>query len=166
LMIAAREVCPADASGEKDVAVEQDFVAGGVEAEASGTVARNQKNTKGRAAKIKVSCFVDQKVRVHRFRFEKEIPLFEEIRVCHQRDTIFVIADLASGGLLDLGGVIEMIGVTVRKDEQIESYSQIANPIRRPGGSIDQHISSWRLDEVRVRIENTANKGLKVEHSE
>jgi len=165
-MIAAWEVSPADASGEKHVAVEEDLVAGGVEAKASGTMAGNQKNAKGRAAKINLSCLVDQKVRVNGFRFEKEIPIFEKIRVCHQRDAIFVIADPAFGGLLDLCGVVEMIGVTVGEDQQIESYSQIADPIRRPGGSIDQHVSSGRLDEVCVRVENTANKCLKVEHSE
>ena len=116
-MIAAWEVCPADASGEKHVAVEYDVIAGGVEAKASRAVTGNQKNTKGRAAKINMSCLFDQKVRVHGFRFEKEIPIFEEIRVCHQRDTIFVIADLASGGLLNFGGVVKVIGVTVCKDK-------------------------------------------------
>ncbi len=165
-MIATREVCPADASGEKDVAVEQDFVARGVEAKASGTVAGNQKDAKGRAAKINLSGLFEQEIGMHGFRFEKEVPIFEEIRVSHQRDTIFVIANLASGGFFDLGGVVEVIGVTVRNDQDVESYSQIADPIRGPGRSIDQHVSSWRLDEVRVRIENTANKSLKVEHSE
>ena len=116
-MIAAWEVRPADASGEKHVAVEQDLVAGGVEAKASGTVTGNQKNTKGRAAKINVSCFFDQKVRVHRFRFEKEVPLFEEIRVSHQRNTIFVIADLAAGSLLNVGGVVKVIGMAVGEDQ-------------------------------------------------
>ena len=115
-MIAAREICPADASGEKHVAVEQDLIAGGVEAKASGTVTGNQKNTKGRAAKINVSCLFDQKVRVHGFRFEKEVPIFEEIRVGHQRDTIFVIADLASGRILNFGGVVKVIGMAVGED--------------------------------------------------
>jgi len=116
-MIAAWEVSPADASGEKHVAVEQDLIAGGVEAKASGTMTGNQKNTKRRAAKINVSCLFDQKVRMHGFRFEKEIPIFEEIRVCHQRETIFVITDLASGGLLDFGGVVKVIGVAVGEDK-------------------------------------------------
>jgi hypothetical protein len=129
-MIAARKVCPADASGKKYVAGEEDLVAGGVEAKASGTVTGNQKNTKGPAAKIKLSGLFDQEVRVDGFCFKKETSIFKEIRICHQRDPIFVITDLASGGPLDLGGVIEMVGVTVCEDQQIESYPQIMDPIR------------------------------------
>jgi hypothetical protein len=166
LMIAPWEVCSADAAGEKYIAGEQDLVGGRIEAKASGTMAGNKQNTKGRSAKIKLCGLLDQKISLDGFRFEKETPVFKEVRVCHERDTILVIGDQTFGGPLDLGRVIEMVGVTMRQDQQIESYSQVADPLQRAGWSIDQNISSWRLDEVRVRIENTANKSLKVEHSD
>ena len=165
-MIAAWEVCPADAPGEEDVAPEQDIFGGGVKAEAPGTVTGNKKNGKRCAAKINVGCFLDQKVRLDRFRFENETPVFKKIRIRHQRETFFMVSDLAFGCPLDLGCVIEVVRVTVGQEQQIESDSQIPDPIRRPGRSIDQSISSWRLDQVCVGIENTANKSLKVKHSE
>jgi hypothetical protein len=165
-MITAWEICPADASGEKYVAGEQDLLGRGVKAEASRAMAGNEKDRKGRAAQIYVRRFLDQKVRPDRFCLKKESPVLKKIRFCHERDTIFVVSDLAIGCSLDLGRVIEMVRVTVGKDQQIEPDSQIPDPIRRPSRSIDQDISARRLNQVRVGIENTPNKSLKVEHSE
>jgi len=54
----------------------------------------------------------------------------------------------------------------VGQDQQIEPYPQIPDPIRCSGWSVDQHISPGRPNQVSVRIENTANKSLKLEHSE
>ena len=165
-MITAWEICPADASGEKYVAGEQGLLGGGVKAKASRAMAGNEKDRKGRAAQINVRRLLDQKVRLNWFCLKKESPVLKKIRFCHERDTIFVVSDLAIGCSLDLGRVIEMVRVTVGKDQQIEPDSQIPDPIRRPSRSIDQDISAWRLNQVRVGIENTANKSLKVEHSE
>ena len=165
-MVAAWKVCPADAPGEKDIAPEEDIFGGGVKAEAPGTVTGNEKNGKGQAAKFNARGFLDQKVRLDSFRFKIEALVFKKIRICHQGETIFVVSNLAFGCPLDLGRVNEVVRVTVGQEQQIESDSQIPDPIRRPGRSIDQSISSWRLDQVCVGVENTANKRLKVEHSE
>jgi hypothetical protein len=56
--------------------------------------------------------------------------------------------------------------MTVGQDQQIEPHAQIPNPVRCPGRSIDQNISFGRPNQVSVGIENTANKSLKLEHSE
>jgi hypothetical protein len=165
-MVAPGKVRPADAPGEKDVASEEDIFGGGVKAEAPGTVAGDKKDGKGRTAKINVRCFIDQKVRLDRFSVEIEALVFEKIRICHQGETIFMVSNLAFGCPLELGGINEVVRVTVGQEQQIESDSQVPDPIRRPGRGIDQSISSWRLDQVGVGIENTANKSLKVEHSE
>jgi hypothetical protein len=165
-MITAWEICAAYASGEKYVAGKQDLFGGGVKAEASRAVAGNKKDRKGHAAQINVRRLLDQKVGLNGLCFKKEAPIFKKIRICHERDTIFMVSDLAFGCSLDLGCVIEMVRVTVGKDQQIEPDSQIPDPIRRTSRSIDQNISAWRPNQIRVGIENTANKSLKVEHSE
>jgi hypothetical protein len=141
-MIAAWEVCPADTPGEEDIAPEEDIFSGRVKAEAPGTVTGNKKDGKGHTAKINVRCFFDQKVRLDRFRFENEAPVFKKVRICHQRETFLMVSDLAFGCPLDLGCVIKVVRVTVGQEQQIESDSQIPDPIRRPGRSIDQCISS------------------------
>jgi len=165
-MIAAWEICPAYASGEKYVAGEQDPFGGGVKAEASRAVAGNQKDRKGHAAQKNVRRLLDQKVGLNGFCFKKEAHVLKKIRICHERDTIFMVSNRAFGCSLDFGRVIEMVRVTVGKDQQIEPDSQIPDPIHRTSRSIDQNISAWRPNQIRVGIENTANKSLKVEHSE
>jgi hypothetical protein len=166
LMIGSWEICAADAPGEKYIAVEDNLVAGGVEAKAPGAMTRNKKNTKGYAANVYSRRLPDQKIGLYRFSFQEKASLFEKIRIGHERNTVFVKSDLAFACPLDFGRVIEMVRVTVRQQQHIESYAQIPDPIRRPGGSINQYISSRRPDQVSVGVENTANKSLKVEHSE
>jgi hypothetical protein len=165
LMITPWEICPAYAPGEKNVTVEEDVVWRRVKAKASRTVARNKKNAKINAAKIGGRCLLDQKIRLHGFWLQKEPHVFEKVWIGDERNTIFVKSDLALACSLDFGCIIEMIGVTVREHQQIESDSQVPDPIRGPCRSINQKISFRGADQESVGIENTASKSLKVEHS-
>jgi hypothetical protein len=164
-MITPWEIGPAYASGEKNVTVKKDVVWSRVKAKASGTVAGNKKNAKSNAAKIGGRCLLDQKIRLYGFWLEKEAHVFKKIGIGDKRNTIFVKSDLTLACSLDFGGVIEMVGVTVREHQQIESDSQVPDPFRGPGRSINQKISSRRADQESVGIENTSGKSLKVKHS-
>jgi hypothetical protein len=42
----------------------------------------------------------------------------------------------------------------------------LANPFGHTGWGVDQDVSAGRLNEESVRVENTANKSLKVKHCE
>jgi hypothetical protein len=165
LMIAPWEICPAYAPGEKNVTVKKDVVWRRVKAKASGTVARNKKNSKANSAKVGGRRLLDQKIRPYGLWLEKEPHVFKKIGIGDERNTIFVKSDLALACSLDFGCVIEMVGVTVREHQQIESDSQVPDPIRGPCRSINQKISSRRANQESVGIENTAGKSLKVEHS-
>ncbi len=165
-MIAAGKVGPTDAPGEKDVAGEEDLVIRGIKTQTPGTVAGNQKNAKKHSAKINFGCLLDQKIGLDRLRLEEETLVFEKIRIGDERNTIFMKSDLAFAERLEFSGVIEMVRMTMGQDQQIEPYAQIPDPVRCSGRSIDQNISSGRPNQVSVGIENTANKSLKLEHSE
>lgn len=138
----------------------------GVEAEASGTVTGNQQYAKRETAKYRLGGFLDEEIGLDRLRFEGKSEIFVISRVGDHRDAVLVKSDLAFGRALEPGCAIEMIDVSMRDQKQIDSDPQLANPFGHTGWRVDQDVSACGLNEVSVRIENTANKSLKVKHCE
>jgi hypothetical protein len=165
-VIAARQIGAADAPGKKDVATKQHSMFSGVEAEAPGTVTGNEQYTKRQTAKNCLRGFLDEEIGLDRLCFEGKSEIFVKTWVSDHRDTVLVKSDLAFGRALDSGCAIEMIDVSMRDEQQIDSDPQLANPFRDTSWRVDQDISASRLNEVSIRIENTANKSLKVKHCE
>jgi len=166
LMIAPWEVCPANTPREKYIAIEKNIVSSRVEAEAPGAVPGNKEDAKSYAAKVNLRGLLNQKIRLYRLRFQIKSQFFEKVRIGHERNTIFVKSDLAAECPFDFGCIVEMVDMTVSDQQQIKSYPKIPDPIRGPGWRINQNVSTGRLNQVGVGIENTANKSLKVKHSE
>jgi hypothetical protein len=165
-VVASGQVCPANASCEKHVATEKNLVICRVKAEASRTVSRNKKYAKSDLAKFNFGCLLNQKISLNGFCFQKKPEIFEKLRVSDERDSISMICDLAIESSLNLRGVINMVDVAVSDQEQVKSYRQITQPIRRPRRCINKNVPPRDLNEIRVRIKNTTNKRLKVKHSE
>ena len=165
-MIAARQIGAAYTSGKKDVATKQHSMLGGVEAETSRAVARNKQYAKRETAKDCVFRLLNKEIGAHRFRFEGKSEIFVVTGVSDHRVAVLVKSDLAFGRALDAGCAIEMIDVSMRDQKQIDSDPQLANPFGHTGWGVDQDVSAGRLNEESVRVENNANKSLKVKHCE
>jgi hypothetical protein len=93
-------------------------------------MARNEENSERYAAQINPRCFFNQKIRLHRFRFQKEPSIFEEIWISDERNAVFVISHLALARLLDFGCIVKMVEMTVSDYQQIQSYPLISYPFR------------------------------------
>ncbi len=77
-----------------------------------------------------------------------------------------MICNLALESSFHLRSVVNMVDMAVSDQQQVESYRQIAHPIRRPSRRINKNVPARHLNQIGVRIENTPNKRLKVKHSE
>jgi hypothetical protein len=165
-VVASGQICPANAPCEKHVATKKNLVICRVKTEASRTVSRHKKYAKRDFAKLNFGCLLDQEIGLNRFRFQKKPEILEKLRVGDKWNSISMIRNLTIKSSLNLRGIIDMVDVAVSDQEQVESYRQITQPIRRPRRSINKDVSTRDLNEIRVRIKNTPNKRLKVKHSE
>ena len=93
-------------------------------------MARNKEDSKWYAAQINSLCFFDEKIRLHRFRFQKKTCIFEEIWIGDERNAVFVISHLALARLLDFSCIVKMVKMTVSQYQQIQSYPLIPYPFR------------------------------------
>jgi hypothetical protein len=166
LVVASRQVGPADTSRKEYIAAEKNLVICRVETEASRTMSRNKKNAKRDAEQFNGGCFLNQKIRLNGFRFQKEPEIFEEFRVGDEGNSISVIGDLAAESSFQLCGVINVVDMAVSDQQQVKSYRQISHPIRGARRRIDENVPALHPNQIGVRIENTPNKRLKVKHSE
>ena len=112
-VIASRQVSPAYTSGKEHVSAEEKVVIGGVETETPRTMAGNKKNTKSDTAKFSLGCFLNEKIRLHRFRFQKKPEIFEKIRICNERSALSMKSNLTFEYPFYFRCVIDMIDVTV-----------------------------------------------------
>jgi len=110
--------------------------------------------------------FFDQEVRVYGLRFEEKTKPLEEVRIGDQRQTVTVVCHLAGEYLLYLRGVIDMVHVPVCNQQKIEFCPKVANPLSRTGWRIKENGASRPQNEIGVRVKDTANKRLNLEHSE
>jgi hypothetical protein len=166
VVIASRQVSPAYASCKEHVSAEEEVVIGGIETETPWTMTRNEQNTKRDSAKFSLGCLLNQKIRLHRFRFQKKAKLFEKIRIGDERNALSVKSNLTFEYSFYFRRVIDMVDVTVSEQQQVRPYRQIPDPIRRTRRRIKENVSPRCLYKIGIRIENTPNKRLKVKHSE
>ena len=125
-----------------------------------------QKYAKFQPAQNQLRSFFDQEVRVYGVCFEEKTKLLEEVRIGDQRQTVPVICYLTAEYLLYLRRVIDMVHVPVCNQQKIEFYPKVANPLSRTGWRIKENGASRPQNEIGVRVKDTANKRLNLEHSE
>lgn len=129
-MVAAGKIGASDASREKHVTTKKKRVFGGIETEAPRAVTRNEKNAKRDLAEFRSRRFLDQEIGAHGFRFKIEAQVLVKFRIGHQWNAVFMEPDLAVRHSLYLGGVIEMVDVSMSDQEQVNSYPQFSHPLR------------------------------------
>ena len=154
IMIAEREIRPADASGKKHIASEEDAFLFVEEAQAAGAVAGDEEDLELQALDREAGRFLDEKIGGDGLDFPVHVEAFEEARLGEHFDAIGMIADSAPVLAADGGGVPHVINVRVREEQGAHAMAAIF----QPGGGGLRGINEDAVggQEEAVRVEESA----------
>jgi hypothetical protein len=158
--ISARQIASADAAGKKNVAANQQFVGARKETETARTMAGNVQNLKFCAEKISVWRFFDQKIRFHWFDLEFEPKIAKKFAIRNHRCSEWVTPNRTTKLALDPGNVLDVINVSVCKEQKFEINTKRTHPFASTLRRVEENHPFWRLNEITIRFENTATKTL------
>jgi len=129
-------------------------------------VSRDEQYAKCQPTQNQFRSLFDQEVGVYGVCFEEKTKPLEEVRIGDQRQAVPVVCYLTAEYLLYLRRVIGMVHVPVGNQQKIEFCLKVANPLSRTGRRIKENGASRSPNEIGVRVKDTANKRLNLEHSE
>ena len=112
-MVATWYIGAANATGKKNVTTKKYPVVGGIEAEASRAMTRDEKDAKRDAAKVASRRLLNQKIGLHGLGSKGEPHFPVKIRIGHQRNAILMESQLTLGHPLDFGSVVKVIDMPV-----------------------------------------------------
>src|SRR5262245_57812064 len=102
--------------------------------------------------------FLDQKIRLDWFDFQREPEVPEEIAIGYHRRGERVTSDLAMKLLFDLGNVLDVIDVPVCQQQKFGMDIQGTDPFTRTFRCVEQNQSLRGFEQVAIGFENPAAK--------
>lgn len=156
IVIAAGKIAASDASGEKNVAAEENALAVSEKAEAARTMAGNQKNLKVDPADFLQSGFFEQKIGAARLDLELKSVALENFRIGEKRDAVLVAANFRGMIALDFRGVDRVIEMPVRDEQRPHAATALREPFGNALRSVDEEIPVISFHKKCVRIEQPA----------
>ena len=119
IAISARQIPPADAAGEENIAADEELLRLQIKAETAWRMAGHFEDLELQAEKVAFRCRLDQQIRLRRFDIETKPELPEEGGVGDHRDGVRVTSDLAAEAAFDFRHVGHVVVVTM--GEQTEA---------------------------------------------
>jgi hypothetical protein len=163
--ISAGQVASPDATREKNVAADEQFILARKEAKTAGAVAGNFQNLEIGAEKTSVWRFFDEKVRLRRFDLELEPEVAKEFAVGNHGRGERVTPNWTTELPLDPGNILDVIDVPVCEEQKFEIDTTRTHPFASAFGSVEENPSLRRLSQIAVRFKNAAAKALVI-HSD
>ena len=158
--ITAGQITSANAAGKKNVAADQQFILAQKETKAARAMAWNFQNLEVRAEKISADGLLNEKIRLYRFDFELETKAPKKFPVrdhwCRERMT----TDLAAKLPLNHGNILNVIDVAVRQEQKFGMSVKRAQPFACTLRRVEQNRSISSLNQIAIRLENSAAKGF------
>ncbi len=166
LGIPSRQIGSTNASGEENISAKQEAVVLSVKAKTSRAMTGHKQHLEIYSGEVDGGCLGYEKVSGDRLNLEKEAEILKEIWIGDKRNTGLVITDFAVERMFDFRRIINVIQVAVGNQEKAGFKTVFPEPLAYSGRRVDQNLASRRMEQIAVRVEDPANKCLKLEHTE
>ena len=143
--ISAGQITASNASGEKDIAADEQFILAQEETKTAWAMAGNFKNLEIGAEKTSAWRFLDEKIRFGRFNFEFEAEIAKKFPVRNHRRGKRVTTNWTTKLLLDPGDILDVIDMSVRQEQKFRLGPKGTHPFASALGRVEENPSLWRL---------------------
>ncbi len=162
--ISAGQITSPDASGKKDITVDEQFVVAREETKAAWAMAGNFQNLEIGAEKISVWRFFDEKIRFGRFDFEFEPKIAKKFPVGNHRRGERVTTNRTTKLVLNPGNILNVIDMPVCQEQKFRLDPKRTHPFASALRRVEEDLALWRFKQIAIRFENAAAKAFVAHH--
>jgi len=144
--ISAGQITSPDASGEKDIAADEQFIVAQEETKTAWAMAGNFKNVEIGAEKTSAWRLFDEKIRFGRFDFEFEPEIAKKFPVGNHGRGQRMTTNWTTKLLLDPGNILYVIDMSVCQEQKFRLDAERTHPFASALRRVEENPSLWRLN--------------------